>query len=751
VAGVLNKPRTTAEASLKAPLGDLVRFGPFAFDRVNGLLWRQGVELALPPRAIGVLARLIERAGDVVSKAELLDHVWKDTFVTEVSLTEAISLLRQTLDDDPQRPIYIQTQPRRGYRFLAPLEDGPAPALSPPLIAAATTTVAVAAPVAADEAVWPAWLPWVVSGVALMALVAVSAGLLRQPSLRERPVARFAIDPGGGVTPVVGDGPSLAVSRDGAHIAFVGRRADQEPTLFLRELGRLEAAPVQGTAGARAPFFSPDGRWLGFFARGRLFKTAIAGGAPVALGDAPDPGGAVWTSDGAIIFSGWRTGGLRRIADRGGSVEVLTTPDASVGEVRHAWPELTRGDRGVLFTGIGADHAPESARVAVRIAESGAIRTLIDGATFGRVLDTGHLLFVRERAVLAAPFDADAHVVQGPAVPVLDSIAADARGVAQFAVTDAGVLVQVTTDADDRPRETWRLGASPDPVTLPFDLATIRSIVAGPGGTLAAAALGDGHRSDIWVGHIDGGNRPQGRRWRLTTDGHNAHPVWTPNGEAVVYARRVDGLFQLFARTADASTPAVRLIESDRNLIPASVSPDGGLLYTRFEGATGMDVWRVQLRVTSGQVTADPTTAPAIEGPGDQTEAAQSPDGRWLAWQSNVTGAWRASVRDLHASPVVDEDLGPSTGERLTWNDQTVSFASSPATSAACRVGRGRRPDCTSSSDAVAFAGATPAPLNVLWRIAPPPERTRIEVVLEWSKELSAKVPTRPKEVRPVR
>ena len=124
---VLNKPRTSAEPSLKAPLADLVRFGPFSFDRVNGLLSRNGVELSLPPRAVAVLGLLIERAGDLVPKAELLDRVWKDTFVTEVSLTEAISLLRQTLGDDPQRPSYIQTQPRRGYRFVAPLTDGARP------------------------------------------------------------------------------------------------------------------------------------------------------------------------------------------------------------------------------------------------------------------------------------------------------------------------------------------------------------------------------------------------------------------------------------------------------------------------------------------------------------------------------------------------------------------------------------------------------------------------------------------------
>jgi DNA-binding winged helix-turn-helix (wHTH) protein len=775
---VLNNPRTSAEPSLKAPPGDLVRFGPFVFDRVNGLLWRNGVELALPPRAIGVLARLVERAGDVVSKAELLDRVWKDTYVTEVSLTEAISLLRQTLDDDPQRPVYIQTQPRRGYRFIAPLEEAQAPARAPAAAAPAVTvtgeTVTVSAPQVTviggenADALWPTWLPWVVSGVALLALITVSTGLLRQPSLRERPVARFAIDPGAGVTPLVGEGPALAVSRDGARIAFVAQRADGRSRLYVRELGRLETAPIPETDEARAPFFSPDGRWLGFFARGRLFKVALSGGAPVALADAPDPGGAVWTATGAIIFSGWTTGGLRRVGDRGGPAELLTTPDPGVGEVRHAWPELTDGDRNVIFTGLGADAAPESARLAVLIGASGAIRTLIDGASFGRVLNTGHLLFVRERRVFAAPFDADALVIQGPPVPVLDGVAADARGVAQHAVTSAGVLAQVTADEDDRPRDAWRLGASSAPVALPFDAAAIRSLVAAPDGRLAAAALGDGHRSDIWIGRIDASDRDPresagSRRWRLTTEGHNAHPVWTPDGGALIYARRMEGAFEIVARALNGETPAMRLVASARNVLPSSVSRDNGLFYTQVEHATGMDIWRVSLRTTPGQITAASTPAPIVQAPGDQTEAAPSPDGRWLAWQSNVSGAWRAVARDLQAMPGADIDLGPSTGDRLYWADAgTLAFASSAATTAVCRLGLAPHPgplpaseereaarsDCVASAPADVFRSL---PGAALWRLPPTQERTRLEVVLEWTKELSAKVPTQPKEVRPVR
>src|SRR6476660_6766086 len=154
-----------AQGFVKIRESERVRFGPFEFDAANRLLSRDGVELWLPPRAIGVLACLLARAGQVVSKQDLLDEVWKDANVTETSLTEAISLLRQTLGDDSQRPTYIQTIPRRGYRFLdtafsvptsAAATAGPRASLGP-----ADTLESARPDAAIGSVVWPAWLSWV--------------------------------------------------------------------------------------------------------------------------------------------------------------------------------------------------------------------------------------------------------------------------------------------------------------------------------------------------------------------------------------------------------------------------------------------------------------------------------------------------------------------------------------------------------------------------------------------------------------
>ena len=198
---VLNKPRTSAEPSLNPAHGDVVAFGPFVFDRVNGLLRRSGVDVALPPRAVGVLARLIDRAGDVVSKAELLDHVWKDTFVTEVSLTEAISLLRQTLGDDRSGQ---PTSRRSRVAATGSWRRSSAQSLRWPWRGSTAPTAhgndrrrgrpgrgGLAGMVALGG-----------FSVMLLALVGVSAGLRDQPGMRERPVTRFTVDPGVGVVPV---------------------------------------------------------------------------------------------------------------------------------------------------------------------------------------------------------------------------------------------------------------------------------------------------------------------------------------------------------------------------------------------------------------------------------------------------------------------------------------------------------------------------------------------------------------------
>ena len=310
-----------------------ISFGPFAFDPQSRLLWRDGTEIALPPRVLGVLEVLIERAGDVVGRQDLLDRVWKDAFVTDTSLAEAVSFLRSALGDDPQSPRYIQTVHRRGYRFLLTptTEPGVRPGSdqgqtgvrlgSGHLSATAVAGVAdQKAPLTSDWQLVPWSVALLCAGLAAVAVWhAVTA-----PAPAEPPVARLGLPTMRG-TAFDRDPQPIAISRDGRSIAWSACEiAGGRCALYVRALDALEPRALPGTDGGHSPVFSPDGRWIAFFADGTLKKIAMAGGAPTTLASAPDPGGAAWADDGSIAFAGLAAGGLSIVNGQGGATRPLT-------------------------------------------------------------------------------------------------------------------------------------------------------------------------------------------------------------------------------------------------------------------------------------------------------------------------------------------------------------------------------------------------------------------------------------------
>jgi DNA-binding winged helix-turn-helix (wHTH) protein/Tol biopolymer transport system component len=731
---VLNTPPAIAEASMKPAPAGLVALGPFVFDCDNGLLWRDGVEIPLPPRAVGLLTCLVERAGDVVPKQALLDRVWKDTFVTETSLVEAVSLLRQTLQDDPQRPSFIQTVPRRGYRLVAPVQpiDGADHAAldrmravrSRDAGAAAVAPDVAMASAAGDEAVWPAWLGWTFAGVALVALAAVSAGLLGQPGVRERPVVRFAID-----TPLVPPSrepvaPLVAVSPDGRRLAFVAAPSGQEePRIYVRDVDRLELRTLAGTEGAAAPFFSPDGRWIGFFAHRSLKKVPVGSGPVVTLADSPQALGATWLPDDTIVFGGGRSRGLSRVSARGGTPATVTTPDYDGGEIRHAWPDAAASGRGLVFTALAADGAPESARVAAVDLASGRVHALVAPAVYGRLAPPAHLLFTRGGAVLAAPIDEETWSLVGQAIAVLrEPIVDEPSGVAHLAVSRSGVLVTATQSAGDGGLE--RMGRM-ERTGLSDRDQSVRSSVVGPGGR-RALAIGDGDDVDLYVSDATGSTR-------LTSGGGVASPVWTADGAAVVYASRTGGAFNLFMRPARPNAAETRLTTSVRSQLPSAVSADGStIVFTQVEPETGMDVWLLP-------IDASTPATPAVRAPGDQMAGVLSPDGRWLVYASEAARGWAVMARDRSKAGQADATVLETDG--VGWPD----FSSDGAT---LTVALRRGPIACAVSDR-GFRCEAPAQSR-------PPEPARaapygFQVVLDWSRELSARVPPAQQPVRSVR
>ena len=430
----------TAAVALEPGQRALVAFGPFVFDRPNRLLSKDGVEVPLPPRVLGVLALLVERPGQLVTKQELISAVWRDAFVTETSLAEAVSVLRQTLGDDPQRPIYIQTLHRRGYRLIAEVRDFSRDvAGSPPRSDRSADgggvqlqgSAAVAAP--DPEPRLSLLFPWTITLFAvLITSVAVWKYVTATPS-PPRPVARFTLSLPAGLTLSAGGAP-FSVSRDGAVIAFAGCRG-ADCGIYLRPLSQAEPTLVAGTSGGAAPFFSPDGRWLGYFAGGRLQKIALAGGSPVTLADSPLALGATWTRDGQIVFAG-RGAGLSIVPATGGSPQSLTEPAGG----SHRWPDALPDGSAIVFT--IASNAAEGGQEYAGIV---SLRTrawgrLLDDVAGVRASIPGYLIAQRAGDLVAVAFDGRAGSVAG--LPV--SIAPDA-GMAgdapRFSTNEAGTLV----------------------------------------------------------------------------------------------------------------------------------------------------------------------------------------------------------------------------------------------------------------------------------------------------------------------
>ena len=417
-----------------------VRFGPFRFDVANGFLYRDGIALPLPPRALGVMAVLTAHPGQVVSKQVLLDRVWKDTNVTDTSLAEAVSLLRQALGDEPQRGDFIQTVPRRGYRFVARLESPARP------------SEVLAEPAAsAEEALWTPWLPWVLAVVGGILLTSVAWSLRPRATPPRETIARFsvALPPG---FHVADDRPALAFAPDSSAIAFVASRDGEPPALFLRSLADADSRRLAGTEGAEAPFFSPDGRAIGYFAHGQLWRLDVDGGAPRAIAAARSPAGGAWTRDGVIVYGARWGEGLLRVPASGGAPRVMTRIDSAAGEGRHAWPNVDAGNGLVMFSSVRlSDHRQTSD---VRAWSPSTLRTstLVDDASFPHMLPSNQLLAWRLSRPVVVGVDSWTLLVDDSPVALPYTARWTPAGVPLVALSARGASVSV---ADTRAGLAW--------------------------------------------------------------------------------------------------------------------------------------------------------------------------------------------------------------------------------------------------------------------------------------------------------
>jgi Tol biopolymer transport system component/DNA-binding winged helix-turn-helix (wHTH) protein len=609
-----------------------VQFGVFELDPASGELRKHGIRIRLQDQPLKLLQCLLETPGEICAREDLIRTIWPTgTFVDyERGLNVAITRLRQALGDSADTPRYVETVGRKGYRFIAPLESAsvPEPTGQP------GTPVAI--PKIKISRAWP-----YVAVFAIAVAAVAAAGWWRATRSTPQPLARLSVELGRD-TILAGPGTLLALSPDGTRLAVTVRGADGQLQLATRRLDQSQLTPLSGTEGAGSPFFSPDGQWIAFFADGKLKKIAVQGGAPVTLADAATfvrgpmsrfPTGS-WGDDGNIVAMLNPTAGLSRVSSAGGQPAPLMGLTNRKGEIVN-WPQVLPRNQAVLFTRLTGNIDYDSGNIEVFSLKSGARKTVLKGGFLGRYLPSGHLVYISQNTVFAAPFDLDRLATAGVPQPVLDI--GGRLGCRNFDFSQTGSFVSCQP-GNAQLSIFWLDSAG---TGLPLQGAT-GSSYAGPrfspdGKRLAFSTTVQGHQ-DIWVLHLD-----RGAASRLTAlPGVNDTPVWTADGWNIIFRSADQPKPGIYGVRADGSGEAQRLLDLGTGDFPYSVSPDGKRLALWDSGIGGV-IWTAP--VESGRRSlslgkAEPFLQagrfnPALPG---RSAPAFSPDSRWMAFCSNESG-----------------------------------------------------------------------------------------------------------------
>jgi Tol biopolymer transport system component len=475
----------------------------------------------------------------------------------------------------------------------------------------------------------PARLPLLAAAFAVLALAAAAAWFLPLGRTFGGGTGRMrlTIQAPAGIA-IADGGNAAALSPDGRTLVFVGTDSSEVDHLWLRDLGGLEVRVLEGTEHGFQPFWSPDGRSLGFFADGKLKTIALAGGRPEILCDAPDPRGGAWGAQETIIFVPNATGGIASIAAEGGAVSVVLAPDSSRRETSLRFPAFLPDGRRFLYAALPL----RDGKFDIYVGEVGSgKRRLVHRADAAPVYAApGYLVTIQGPRLTAEPFDARTAKVTGKPITIGASPVGGVNDAQPGASASRDGILAYTTTTIANTRVHWldRSGRPAGALSLPGATWIFPSISPDGRSVLLAQTISL-HELDYW--RVD---LATGEAARLTFDPTHTQggAVWAPDGERIVFGSTPRGPGDLFIQGADGA-PATLLHASDvlfKN--PGSWSPDGKLItFYQPDARTGWDVWTVSAD-GSGTATALVRT-PANEGGGWISR-----DGRWIAYTSDASG-----------------------------------------------------------------------------------------------------------------
>ena len=463
-------------------------------------------------------------------------------------------------------------------------------------------------------------LSWAIAAAAVLAAAGFAWGFVRRAP-KPAPVVRFDIATPPDVTTL--DVPRI--SPDGRTLAFDAVDTGGKARIWIRPLNALMAQPLPGTEGGVRPFWSPDSKFIGFMADGVLKKVDVAGGPPTKICDAPGGSDGSWSPEGVILFDGTGTDPIYRVSAAGGTKAIAVKLDPAKKETSVGWPEFLPDGKHFLYLLTG-EKAEDSAYWIGSI-DSNERRLLAPAQTLVTYAPPGYLLFVRDRTLVAQPFDAKALKTKGEPVPLAEQIGTDNVGLARFSVSRNGVLAYRTGETGGRLLWRDRSGRELESLGDPGNHGNPRLSRSGDRLAFNLADARNG-KADIWIRDLA---RGVNSRFSLGA-GNNVRPVWSPDGATIVFGSDRDGTLNLYEKSTRGQAVEKPLLQSDEAKTATDWSPDGRyILYTSTSPKTLNDLWALP---TFGERKPIPIAV----GPFGELNAMFSPDGRFIAYQSGESG-----------------------------------------------------------------------------------------------------------------
>ena len=607
----------------------VVRFGVFEANLRSGELRKSGIKIKLHDQPFQVLTMLLERPGELVTREEIRNRLWpRETFVDfDHSLNNAVNRLREALGDSADSPRFIETLPRRGYRFVGQAKGAGLGEFNETSLPQGEDKSR--GPINATKPIQSAAYHWLFGFALLIAAVAsiVAYQFYRAPLV---PSSRlFLLPPDGTTFNLIGDeGGSIALSPEGTRIAFVALNAQGKTEVWVRPLGSLTSTAVDGTDGATFPFWSPDGRSIGFFAGGKLKTVSLdRRNSSLILCDAPFGRGGSWSSRGVIIFAPTSHSGIYRIPDRGREPKPITILDTST-HTTHRWPKFLPDGKHFIY--LAASHFNEPTHDGVYLGSlDGKDNKLIVNTDADATYASGYLFFLGKDKFMAQRFSPETGQLRGEPHPTVERVLYDPTiWKTVFDASSKGVMAYQLGDRVRGTQFRWfdrtgkQTGVLGEPV-FQWEPSISRD------GQRLVVGIGHGGYSNLWVYDLVHGGRMQ-----ITFSKYDSGiPVWSRRSSRILFTskRQHYSIYEIDSRGAE---PERLVLDTGSDTWPLDISPDEQFLLL----GRGVTIGKAKSQIWVYPMNGGGQQFRLLASEAREGEAQFSPDGQWVAYTSNESG-----------------------------------------------------------------------------------------------------------------